>query len=84
VSVDFVTGLLETNLFNRSPVDTLLVIVYRYTKFTILVPTTKHLNIVGFVKIFYKEVECRYSTPLGIVSDRDKLFTSKFWEEYCK
>ena len=76
--MDFVTRLLETNLFNRLLVDALLVIVYRYTKFTILVLTIKYLNIVGFIKIFYKEVEYWYSTPLGIVNDRDKLFISKF------
>ncbi|KAK6212977.1 hypothetical protein QIS74_03097 [Colletotrichum tabaci] len=40
--------------------------------------------LVILAQLIYKRIECRFGTPEGIVSDRDKLFTSKFWEEFTR
>ncbi|MBE3042945.1 hypothetical protein IMZ48_10315 [Candidatus Bathyarchaeota archaeon] len=58
--------------------DAVLVITDRYTKMALLVLTVKTLRAPDFASILYEQVECRFGTPEGIVSDRDTLFTSTF------
>jgi hypothetical protein len=56
----------------------MIVIVGRFSKQTILVPTTK---IYGTVKIFHRLWERIFGIPETITSDRDKIFRSKKWSE---
>ena len=43
--------------------------------------TTTDLAVLEFVALFYKNIELKYSSLNGIVSDRDTRITSKFWAE---
>ena len=36
-----------------------------------------------FTALFYKNIELKYSSLNGIMSDRDTRITSKFWAEVC-
>ena len=36
-----------------------------------------------FAAIFHENIELKYGSPRGIVSDRDTRITSKFWAEVC-
>jgi hypothetical protein len=83
ISLDFITGLPESSVQDRR-CDAILVIVDRFTKLALFIPTRKSISAADLAQIFYKEVECRFGTPLGIVSDRDSLLTSEFWKEFCR
>ncbi len=48
------------------------------TKF---IPTTTNIVAPEFVALFYKNIELKYGSLKGIVSDRDTRITSKFWAE---
>ena len=45
--------------------------------------TTTDLAAPEFTALFHKNIELKYSSLNGIVSDRDTRITSKFWAEVC-
>jgi len=59
--------------------DSILVIMERLTKYMILVPYHESSTAEQLAHAFIKEVVSRHGLPEEILSDRDKLFTSKFW-----
>jgi Integrase zinc binding domain/Integrase core domain len=80
VSADFVTGLPVTDL----GADAILVFVDRFTKMVHLVATRKDLTASGCAQLLFNAVIRLHGIPDDIVSDRDKLFTSHFWQELCR
>ena len=58
--------------------DTILVIVDRYTKIAKFILTTTNLTTPEFTVLFYKNIELKYSSLNGIMSDQDTRITSKF------
>lgn len=83
ISLDFITGLPSSYRDDGKVYDAILVIVDRFTKMALFIPTYKTLTAAELARILYEQVECHFGTPLGIVSDRDHLLTSKFWAEWC-
>jgi len=81
--MDFITKLPPCQHKDRI-VDAVLVIVDRFTKVALFVPTSATLTAAELAQLMYEHLECRFGTPLGIVSDRDSLFTSKIWTELSK
>lgn len=79
ISMDFITGLPSSARADGEEYDAILVIVCRMTKFAIFLPCKKTLTAAQLAQLIHEHVECRYGTPEGIISDRDKLFTSQFW-----
>ena len=63
--------------------DAILVIVDHYTKIAKFIPITTDLAAPEFTALFHENIELKYSSLLGIVSDRDTRITSKFWAEVC-
>ena len=61
--------------------NTILVIVDYYTKIAKFILITTDLVAPEFTTLFYENIELKYSSLLGIVSDRDTRITSKFWAE---
>ena len=49
-----------------------------------LIPTTTTLTAEHFAELFFQHWYCENSLPLEIISDRDKLFLSRFWKELHK
>ena len=45
--------------------------------------TTTNLAAPEFAALFHENIELKYGSPRGIVSDRDTRITSKFWAEVC-
>lgn len=65
--------------------DYLMVIVDRFSKLTVAVPTTTKLTAEICADLFWKNWVLRgYGIPQSIVSDRDSLFVGKFWKRFCK
>ena len=55
-----------------------MTVVCRVTKYALFLPTREDATVADFAKLFFKAVEYRFSTPRGIVSDRDSKLTSDF------
>ncbi|EGE03252.1 hypothetical protein TEQG_08624 [Trichophyton equinum CBS 127.97] len=82
IILDFITGLLlsrlEGNTFNA-----LLVIVDILTKFALYIPYTKDVKAEGLGYLIFKNVISLFGMPANLVTDRDTLFTYKFWSALC-
>ena len=61
--------------------NTILIVVDYYTKIAKFIPIITNLTIPEFIALFYKNIELKYSSLNGIVSDWDTRITSKFWAE---
>ncbi|GJW99465.1 putative reverse transcriptase domain-containing protein [Tanacetum coccineum] len=54
--------------------------VDRLTKSTHFLPIKKTDSIEKLVQLYLKEIVCKHGVPTSIISDRDSLFTSRFWK----
>jgi hypothetical protein len=82
VSLDFITQL-PSSYIGTTEYDAVLVVVDRYTKMAKFLPTTTNLAAPEFAALFHENIELKYGSPRGIISDRDTRITSKFWAEVC-
>nr|GFA21053.1 putative reverse transcriptase domain-containing protein [Tanacetum cinerariifolium] len=55
------------------------VIVDRLTKSAHFFPKKKTDSIEKLVELYLKEIVCKHGVPVSVISDRDSLFTSRFW-----
>ena len=60
--------------------NSILVIMNTLTKYIYLEPYKEVFTTENLVYIFNKIIIARHRIPDKIVSDRDKLFTSQFWQ----
>ena len=60
--------------------NSILVIVNTLTKYAYLEPYKEAFTVEDLVYIFNKIVIAQHGIPDKIVLDRDKLFTSQFWQ----
>jgi transposase InsO family protein len=82
VTMDFIVGLPPST--RRGVVyDAILVIVDRYTKMALYIPTHSKCDAEELADLFADHVLNRYGRPTSIVSDRGSLFTSGFWSALC-
>nr|GEV80235.1 hypothetical protein [Tanacetum cinerariifolium] len=75
VTMDFVTGLPRT----PSVYDSIWVIVDRLTKSAYFLPKKKTDSIEKLAELYLKEIVCKHGVPVSVISNRDSLFTSRFW-----
>jgi len=78
ITVDFITQLPIT----ASKYDAIMVVVDKFSKYVVLIPCTTKLNAEHCARLMHDNIFCSYGWPEKIISDRDKLFTSKFWKTY--
>jgi hypothetical protein len=74
--LDFVEGLLQSGHANY-----ILVVVDKLTKHNHFLPLRYPFTAASVAKLFLDQVYMFHGMPLAIVSDRDRVFTSKFWQE---
>ena len=76
ITMDFVTGLPKSNDY-----QSLLVVVDRLTKFARFIPLTsvERPTAPECADLVFNIIFCRHGLPLQIITDRDTVFTSKFW-----
>src|ERR1700676_3500970 len=77
--MDFITGLPPSSSY-----DSILVIVDRYMKMGLFIPTVATLSAEGLANLIITWVIAKHSTPTDIVSDRGSLFISNFWKSLAK
>ena len=79
LSMDFITNLPPTrNSLTGQLVDSILVIVDRFTKYVRFIPVSTTINVAELAEVFYREWELDFSSPKGILTDRGSVFTSAF------
>ena len=79
--MDFITDLpLSCNWTNKERYDTILVVVDRLTKFAYFLAFYKTGTAEQLAQLLIERVFANHGTPDTIISDRDKLFLSKFWK----
>lgn len=79
VSMDFIEGLPLSKGAN-----VIFVVVDRYTKFAHFLPLRHPFSALQVAKVYLNNVASLYGLPKSIVSDRDKVFTSNFWQTLFK
>lgn len=79
VSLDFIEGLPKSNGFT-----VILVVVDRYTKYSHFIPVKHPYTAATIAELFLNNIVKLHSMPVTITSDRDPVFTSKFWTELFK
>ncbi|KAA8495820.1 Transposon Ty3-I Gag-Pol polyprotein [Porphyridium purpureum] len=80
ISMDFVTELPRS----EGSCDAIMTVVDRFSKMALFIPTRKDLTAKRCADLFVKHVVSRFGYPKSIVSDRDPLFTSTFWQQLSK
>lgn len=76
VSLDFIEGLPLSSGFN-----VILVVVDKFSKYAHFLPLKHPFTALEVAKVFMKEIYKLHGLPLGIISDRDRIFTSQLWQE---
>lgn len=76
ISMDFVEGLPTSGTFNC-----ILVVVDFFTKYGHFLPLRHPFSAEGVAKVFLHQIYRLHGLPAAIVSDRDRIFTSRFWRK---
>ena len=79
VRIDFVEGLHKSQLK-----DVVLVVVDRFTKFVHFVPLSHPYSAAKVAQLYIQYVFNLHGMPATIVSDRDSVFTSHFWQKLTR
>ncbi|MBW0559909.1 hypothetical protein O181_099624 [Austropuccinia psidii MF-1] len=79
LSMDFITQLLLSSSF-----DSILVIVDRFSKMEVFIPTMSSITSLDLTHLFIKNIFSKHGLPSSIVSDRGPLLLSSFWTNLCQ
>ena len=83
--MDFIIKLpLSKDTITDIKYNSILVIVDRLTKYAHFIPWKEKENAKDLAKVILKEIIANHGIPQSIISDRDKLFTSKFWNTWTQ
>lgn len=75
ISLDFVEGLPLSGGSNS-----ILVVVDKYSKFAHFLPLRHPFTAASVARVFMDHIYKLHRLPKSIISDRDRVFTSKLWQ----
>ena len=85
ITMDFIVKLpLSEDTITDIKYNNILVVVDRLTKYTHFIPWKEKRNAKDLAKVILKEIITNHKKLQSIISDRDKLFTSKFWNTWTQ
>lgn len=76
ISMDFIEGLPKSGSWNC-----ILVVVDRFSKYSHFLALAHPFTAAGVAKVFLDNIYKLHGMPASIVSDRDRIFTSQFWQQ---
>jgi transposase InsO family protein len=79
ISMDFVEGLPTSGSANA-----ILVVVDKFSKFAHFIALKHPFTAQTVAQLFLDNIYCLHGLPKSIISDRDKIFTSQFWQSLFK
>ena len=79
ISMDFIEGLPKSKGKNC-----ILVVVDKFTKYSHFLALSHPFTAADIAKVFFDNIYKLHGLPDSIVSDRDRVFTSTFWQELFK
>src|SRR5450755_2090996 len=81
VALDFITKFPESKeLMTKISFDSILVVTDKLTKYGYFIPYKESSSAEDLAYVFNKHIIGNHGIPKKIISDRDKLFTSRFWK----
>jgi hypothetical protein len=81
VILDFIVKLSPfVKLIIKVVFDSILVVINRFTKYGYFISYKESLLVKELVYAFNKHIIENHEIPKEIISNRDKLFTSRFWK----
>ena len=83
--MDFIVKLpLSKDTITDIKYNSILVVVDRLTKYAHFILWKEKGNAKDLAKVILKEIIANHGIPQSIISDRDKLFTFKFWNTWTR
>jgi len=76
VSLDFIEGLPRSGAANC-----ILVVVDKFSKYAYFLPLCHPFSAAKVARLFLDSVYKLHGMPQAIISDRDRIFTSQFWQQ---
>ena len=85
ITIDFVVKLPRSeDPVTKVKYDSILVVVDKLTKYAHLIPWRETGTASELANVLLKELVSQRGLPTKIISDQDKLFTSKFWNTWTR
>ena len=79
ISMDFIEGLPKSKTY-----DTILVVIDKLTKYAHFICLSHPYTAITVAQAFLANIYKLHGMPTVIISDRDRVFTSSFWQELFK
>jgi hypothetical protein len=83
IGVDFVSPLPESSNLNGT-FDMIMLVICHLTSLVHLIPTKQTYHAKDVAEVMFDRIYKHHGMPKNIVSDRDTLFTSTFWQKLNK